>query len=135
MPHCLVRLRLCVCVGIQGSSARIQPKLIKDKMMSLLISAHITQNLLLCAGRANRDGIMKIWLTEFKAADAKTGEMKTWGGENVTAPSWELAQQWCYDNRGYLKVIGELVAEIPCKEGTYEPDFDNMIDYENQQLN
>jgi len=27
-------------------------------------------------------------------------------------------------------VVGELVAEVPCKEGTYEPDFPNMSDYE-----
>jgi len=78
---------------------------------------------------------MKQWCTEFKALDARTGQMKTWCGENVQAPSFELAQQWCYENRGYLKVIGELVAEIPCKENSYEPDFDKMIDYENQKLN
>jgi hypothetical protein len=78
---------------------------------------------------------MKIWLTEFKATDAKTGEMKSWCGENVVAPSWELAQEWCYQNRGCLKVIGELVAEIPCKDGTYEADFDKMVDYETPQLN
>jgi len=78
---------------------------------------------------------MKLWCTEIKALEAKTGEMKTWGGEHVQAPTWELAQQWCDENRGYLKVIGELVAEIPCKEGSYEPDFDKIVDYENQQLN
>lgn len=78
---------------------------------------------------------MKIWLTEFKAPDARTGVIKTWCGENVEAPTSDLAQEWCYKNRGYLKVIGELVAEIPCKEGTYEPDFNKMIDYENRQLN
>ena len=73
----------------------------------------------------------RIWLTQFRAADAKTGEIATWSGENVEAPTWQLAQQWCYENKGYLKVIGELVAEIPCKEGEgFNPDFDNMIDYE-----
>jgi hypothetical protein len=78
---------------------------------------------------------MKIWITQFRAPDARTGEVKTWCGENVEAPTWELAQQWCYENRGHLKVIGELVAEIPCKEGTYQPDIDKMIDYENIQNN
>jgi hypothetical protein len=73
---------------------------------------------------------MKIWVTEIKALEAITGKMKTWGGENVEAPTWELAQKWCDENKGYLKVIGELVAEIPCKEGTYEADFSKMIDYE-----
>jgi hypothetical protein len=75
--------------------------------------------------------IMKIWVTEFKAPDARTGEIKTWCGENVKAPTHELAQQWCYENRGYLMVVGELISEIPCKPGTYEPDFENEIDYEN----
>lgn len=78
---------------------------------------------------------MKIWCTEIKALDPHTGELTTWCGENVTAPSWELAQEWCDNNKGYLKVIGELVAEIPCKKGSYEPDWDNMTDYENIQNN
>lgn len=73
---------------------------------------------------------MRTWITEIKALSAKTGEMATWAGENVEAPSWELAQQWCDEYKGYLKVIGELVAEIPCKEGSFEPDWDNMTDYE-----
>lgn len=78
---------------------------------------------------------MKQWVTEIKALQASTGEMKTWGGEHISAPTAELAQQWCDENRGYLKVIGELVAEIPCIPGTHDPDFGNMIDYENQSLN
>ena len=78
---------------------------------------------------------MRVWLTEFRAPDARTGEIKTWCGENVEAPTQALAQQWCYENRGYLKVIGELVAEIPCKDGTHEPDFDKRVDYDTPQLN
>lgn len=78
---------------------------------------------------------MKKWCTEFMAPDALTGDMKKWCGPEVEAPTAELAQQWRYDNAGHLKVVGELVAEIPCKEGTYEPDFKNMIDYENTQNN
>jgi len=50
---------------------------------------------------------MRKWLTEFKAICSRTGELKTY------------------------VVIGELIAEIPCKPGTYEPDFDNMTDLEN----
>lgn len=73
---------------------------------------------------------MKKWATEFTAPDARTGEMKTWGGEDVEAPTWDLAQQWCYDNRGHLKVVGELVVTIPCKAGTHDPDWDKMIDHE-----
>jgi len=78
---------------------------------------------------------MKRWVTEFMALDARTKEMKKWCGENVEAPTWELAQQWCYENRGHLIVVGELIAEIPCKEGTYEPDWNKMIDYEDIQMN
>jgi hypothetical protein len=78
---------------------------------------------------------MKQWVTEIKAIEPDSGELKTYGGPHIVSPSWELAQQWCREHCGYLKVIGELIAEIPCKEGTYEPDFKKMIDYENQNLN
>lgn len=78
---------------------------------------------------------MKIWLTEIKALDPHTGRMKTWGGDNIEAPSFELAQEWCDNNKGYLKVIGELVAEILCKEGTSVPDFKNILDYEKTKNN
>ena len=73
---------------------------------------------------------MKIWVTEFKALDAKTGELKKWCGENIHAPNFELAQEWCYTYAGHLTVVGELVMEIPCKKYTYSPDFKNTIDYE-----
>lgn len=73
---------------------------------------------------------MKWFLTEIKALHPITGEMKTWAGPNVQGISETQAQQWCIENLGYCKVVGELIAEIPCKEGTYEPDFKNMVDYE-----
>lgn len=69
------------------------------------------------------------------ALEAATGIMKKWCGPEVEAPTAELAQQWCNDNMGYLKVVGELVAEIPCKSGTHDPNFENMIDYENIKNN
>jgi hypothetical protein len=78
---------------------------------------------------------MKIFCTEIRAIDPHTGEMKTWCGENIEALSFNDAVKWCRENMGYLKVLGELAVEIPCKEGTYEPDFENMIDYEKPQLN
>lgn len=78
---------------------------------------------------------MKLWCTEIKALEAATGEMRTWCGDNIEAPTWELAQEWCDNNKGYLKVVGELVAEIPCKENSCEADFDKMIDYEIIQNN
>jgi len=78
---------------------------------------------------------MRVWLTEIKAICPNTGELKTWGGDNVEAPTFEMAQIWCNENKGYLKVIGELIAEIPCKENSFEPDFSKMIDYENTRNN
>lgn len=78
---------------------------------------------------------MKTWVTELYALDYNTGDYKTWAGDNIKAPTWQLAQQWCDNNKGYLKVIGELIAEIPCKEGTIEPNWDEMTDYEIVQNN
>lgn len=72
---------------------------------------------------------MRIFLTEIRAIDPKDGQLKTWSGENIEALTFGLAEQCCKENKGYLKVIGELVAEIPCKNG-FEPDFDNMINYD-----
>jgi len=79
---------------------------------------------------------MKLYVTEIKAISPLDGEIKTYGGPNVPGISFADAQEYCENNGlGYCKVYGELVAEIPCKEGTYEPDFDNMVDYENVNLN
>jgi len=78
---------------------------------------------------------MKIWITEIKALDPASGEMKTYGGDNIEAPTFQMAQNWCNENKGYLKVIGELIAEIPCKKGTYEADFSKMVDYDKTQNN
>jgi hypothetical protein len=78
---------------------------------------------------------MKLWCTEIKALCPHTGEMKTWGGDDVAAPTWELAQQWCNENKGYLKVIGELIAEIPSDAETYEADFAGRVDWEVIQSN
>ncbi len=43
-----------------------------------------------------------------------------------------MAEQYCQENGlGYCRVTGELTAEIPCKSGTIEPDFDKQVDYDN----
>jgi len=78
---------------------------------------------------------MKLWCTEFKALCPHTGELKTRVGDDVAAPTWELAQQWCDENRGYLNVIGELIAEIPCDVETFEVDFGGRVDYDVIQNN
>lgn len=75
---------------------------------------------------------MKKWCTEIRAIYPPTGELSTFQGPYIEAPSAELAQEYCEKNGlGYCKVNGELIAEIPCKPGTYDPDFDKMIDYDN----
>lgn len=79
---------------------------------------------------------MKKWVTEIKALDPKTGEMKSWSGPEVQGISAMDAEQYCQNNGlGYCKVIGELVVEIPCEKGTYKPDFENMTDYEQPTMN
>jgi hypothetical protein len=71
----------------------------------------------------------KIWLTEIKAICPETGVLKTYAGQNIKAISKNLAKQYCQLNGlGYLKIIGELVAEIDYKTG-------EKIDYENTRLN
>lgn len=76
---------------------------------------------------------MKLYVTEIKAIKPSTGELTTYGGPNVPGISFEDAQDYCENNGlGYCKVVGELVSEIPCKAGAYEPDFSNMIDYDIQ---
>lgn len=78
---------------------------------------------------------MKLWVTEIRAIDPLTGELKTYGGPNVPGINQADAERYCRENLGMCKVLGELVAEIPCKPGGYEPDWDNIIDYEKQSEN
>jgi len=54
---------------------------------------------------------MKIFATEFQALDAQTGELKTWAGPNITAASWDEAQQWCYENAGHLTISGQFSSD------------------------
>lgn len=74
---------------------------------------------------------MRMWVTEIQAIDPVDGVLKSWCGPNVPGINQEDAERYCQQNGlGYCAVIGELVAEIPCKEGPCEPDMDKMIDYE-----
>lgn len=51
-----------------------------------------------------------VFVTEIKALDPKTGELKTWAGPNVSGISFEHAQAFCDNNgMGYCKVVGRLV--------------------------
>jgi hypothetical protein len=79
---------------------------------------------------------MNLYVTEIKAIKPSTGCLTTYGGPNVPGISAGDAQDYCENNGlGYCKVIGLLVDEIPCKKGTYEPDWENMVSYENTRDN
>lgn len=67
---------------------------------------------------------MRIFNTEFKAICVKTGFLVTFQGENVKAKSWKQAQRWCDENKGHLKVVGELVSVV---ENRKEVNFSNNI--------
>lgn len=72
--------------------------------------------------------MIKHWVTEVIALDPQTHEMKRWRGDVIKAPTWELAQQWCDENKGYLLVVGELIAEI-------DEDTGKRIDYDVARMN
>ena len=73
---------------------------------------------------------MYIFLTSFRAIEQETGELKTYGGPNLPAISWAMAEAWCKRFAPHLKVEGLLVAEIPCKEGRiHDACTENIIEY------
>lgn len=76
---------------------------------------------------------MKLFTTSFKAILQITGELVEFSGPNVPAPTWMLAEYWCQENAGHLFVTGELVEEVPEKNG--EADFKNKVDYSQIQNN
>lgn len=61
----------------------------------------------------------------------KTKELHWVEGMKVKAPTREAAQKLLdkYDYH-YLVLGDQIVAEIPCKPGTLEPDWNKMIDYD-----
>jgi len=79
---------------------------------------------------------MKLWTTELKAICQVTNELRTFCGPNVPGITWEDAEHYCQNNGlGYCKVTGELIAEIPCRPGTFDPDFSKIVDYEKPSQN
>lgn len=80
--------------------------------------------------------MIKKWATKIRAIDPKDGELKTWGGPNVPGITMKDAWNYCQTHElGYCEIEGEIIAEIPCKEGTFEPDFNKTIDYEKIKWN
>ena len=57
------------------------------------------------------------------AINPRTGEIESWLGDYIEAPTMELAQEWCDKNKGYLKVVGKLNCEVPLNEN-------KIIDYD-----
>ena len=79
---------------------------------------------------------MKIWSTEMQVLNQKTKELHWVEGMRVKAFTKEKAQEILDRyNYHYLVLGDEIVAEIPCKEGTFDPDWNRMIDYEIIQNN
>ena len=79
---------------------------------------------------------MKIWTTRIYAISPETNEMTMYGGPNIPAFTKKLAREYCdLNGLGYCHIGDELVKEVPCKNGTFEPDFEKSIDYEDIQYN
>lgn len=82
---------------------------------------------------------MKFFTTELMSIDPTDGQLKKWCGPNVPGISWEDAEWFCQNKGfGYLTVTGELIMEIGTRvdeNGFIVPDFDNVVDYENLNLN
>lgn len=73
---------------------------------------------------------MRKYTTEIRAFDPLTNEMKKWCGDHIEANSFEEAKEFCKNNKGYLKVTGELIAEIDTLEDGITPDWSTHKDYE-----
>lgn len=74
---------------------------------------------------------MKLWDTQMQVLNQETKELHWVEGMRVRPFTREKAQSILdkYDYH-YLVLGDEIVAEIPCKPGTYDPDWNKIIDYE-----
>lgn len=74
---------------------------------------------------------MKMWSTLMQVLNQKTKELHWVEGMKVKAPTKEAAQRLLdkYDYH-YLVLGDQIIAEIPCKPGTLEADWNKMIDYD-----
>ena len=79
---------------------------------------------------------MKLWQTAIDAIDPADGLLKTWVGPHVPGITKAVAEWYCQQNGlGYLRIVGELVKEIPCIKGSDRPDWGKAIDFENERNN
>lgn len=79
---------------------------------------------------------MPFFCTQMQVVNQETKELIWIDGMRIEAPNWDLAQEIIdKEDYNYLIITGQLVAEIPCKEGTCEPDWKNAIDYQKTSMN
>ncbi|MEF9476786.1 hypothetical protein OWR28_02590 [Chryseobacterium sp. 1B4] len=65
-----------------------------------------------------------------QVVNQKTKELVWIDGMRIEAASWKLAQEIIdKENYHYLIITGQLIKEIPYKEGSFEPDWKNAVDY------
>lgn len=79
---------------------------------------------------------MPIFCTTMKVWDKVYNQFVTLDGQRIEAPTWKLAEEYIKANDlRWLTITGELIAEIPCKKHSFEPDWENKIDYQKIQQN
>ena len=79
---------------------------------------------------------MPFFCTQMQVVNQKTKELVWIDGIRIEAPTWELAQEIIdNENYHYLVITGQLVKEIPCKKGSFEPDWKNAVDYDKLNQN
>lgn len=72
-----------------------------------------------------------IFITKIKALHPITNELAEWMGDNIEAES-ELKAKDILNRtgRGYMKISGQLISEIPCFKGTLEADWSKRKDFD-----
>lgn len=79
---------------------------------------------------------MTKWGTLIYSICPVNNDKRVFVGPTIEAPSRQLAHEYCQNNgMGYCHIGDELIMEIPCKEGTYEPDWNKSVDYHKEQYN
>lgn len=78
---------------------------------------------------------MNYYVTKLKAIDVSDGELKLYCGPYIKAISFEEAEHICKTKFPYLKVDGQLIEEIPFDEETGKIDYENRVNFVNQNLN
>jgi len=65
------------------------------------------------------------YITKLTAVDCSDGLIKTWVGQTIEAPNYQLAEEYLMNNGlGYLEIIGELISTTNQESG-------NTINFEN----